>query len=269
MCEQAVAYINTTDTVMISPTSTSAELTVKSDHFYRLYPSSAKLAVAQAHYLYRVCHLKRMVVVYDSNNRAHTEVWSRIVSDEFSRMGGRVLQQIAFSSAVHPAYRHIAKQVTELRPDCVVILGNVIDNAMICQQLRAQKCFAVLSGSEWSATREMSILAGKAINGFVIVGSNDYNSKSVRFSRFVDAYNARYGRKPNLLALHAYDATKVALTAIEDSINQGKTVKDILDNRRVYDGTQREVRIDKFGDVENRARMSVVNTGEYSTVYEE
>lgn len=269
ICEAAIPWVNTVDVAMISPTASSEEFTGRKDHFYRTYVSSSHLARAQARYLVRHQACRTAATVYDDRNRAHSKVWADLFANWFEKEGGRLMGSVKFDSQDGPNYRQISQQIKAMNPDCVLVLANVLDTAMICQHLRAAGVKARIAGSEWSATKDLRRLGGKSIIGFLIASNHRFDSPEEGFATFRQRFLVRYGRPPTSLSAHGYNAALVAVQALRLSIAEHEDINKILQQPRTYEVIGQDLAIDGYGDALSSVYVGEISDTEIRTVYSE
>lgn len=267
ICEAAIPWVNTVDVAMISPTASSEEFTGRKDHFYRTYVSSSHLARAQARYLVRHQACRTAATVYDDRNRAHSKVWADLFANWFEKEGGRLMGSVKFDSQDGPNYRQISQQIKAMNPDCVLVLANVLDTAMICQHLRAAGVKARIAGSEWSATKDLRRLGGKSIIGFLIASNHRFGYDVPQNADFHERFKRRFGRYPSGLSAHGYNATSVAIRALVIAGRENKSVNEVLQAPRTYKGVSGDFALDEFGDAHSKVHIGRMEGAQIAAVY--
>jgi branched-chain amino acid transport system substrate-binding protein len=233
---------------MISPTTSTNELRGLDDHFFRVMPCSAQTSKELAGYLYDSMGLRSVAVVYDTQNRAHTESAFVSFREEFESRGGKIVSVETFLSGPDVSFSDIAGDITEEQADCLYILANAMDTAILCQQLCKQGKRMQVVGSDWSMTSDIVEFGGKSVEGLFAMHTVDRSSEEPSYQRFKEAFVERFGRDPDFASVHAYDSARVLLKALErntDPSRLRKTIREI----GAFEGLQTEISFDEFGDV--------------------
>lgn len=267
MVEAVMPWLNKTQVAMVSPTVSSELFSGRKDNFYRTFVSSAKLAKVQASYLVKNLGCRTAAAAYDDANRAHSKVWVDAFQRELEALGGRVLNTVVFNGQKGADYRAICRQVVAGRPDCVLVIANVLDTAMICQHLRAAGSKARITTSEWSATKDLWRLGGRCIDGLLIVSCHQYDSKVLSYVSFRERFSNRFGRQPTGLSAHGYNAMQVAIQAIKLAAEQNKTVNEVLRQPRTYPGVHGDIALDEYGEVDSKVYIGEIDGTQIRTVY--
>ncbi|MRR35699.1 amino acid ABC transporter substrate-binding protein, partial [bacterium] len=190
MAMATVPLVNESPVVMVSPTVSSNDLTGKDDNFLRVFPPSGSTARHLATHVRQGLGLRRVAVIYDLSNRAHTEGWYRAFRSHFEALGGEVTESATFNAAVPADFLSLTGKLLATRPQGVFILAGAVDTAMICQQIRKSNPGVVLLASEWSSTPELIVHGGSAVEGLTYYQNVDRSDASPAFTAFRRAYHA-------------------------------------------------------------------------------
>jgi branched-chain amino acid transport system substrate-binding protein len=93
----------------------------------------------------------------------------------------------------------------------------------------------------------------------------DRASTAPRYLAFKAAYRKRFGEEPGFVAVNAYDAVTVALTALERR-GGAETLKDAIVRIGTFDGLQGPVKLDRYGDAERPGHLAVLERGVFRDV---
>jgi len=257
--------INSSKTILLSPTVTSTALTGKDDNFLRVIDDTQYYATKSARYQFQKLGYHTVSAIYDQSNSTYTESWLKDFVQEFERLGGKVVQTRPFRSGVDSAFSELAREVLADRPDVVLVISNAMDAALIYQQVRKISPREPLVASEWAATERFIELAGSAAEGAVISQFINRNDSSPRYTAFVNAYRGRFGQEPGFAGLAGYDAAQVALDALTHR-NSGESLKEAIIRIANFQGAQQQIRIDRFGDAKRASFITEVRNGSYHTL---
>ena len=106
MSVSTVPLANKHHLVLISPTSTTTHLKDLDDYFLRVCATTDTYGAEMAGYFRNIKKLDRVTVLYDLGNKAYTESWINHFSDEFTRLGGEIVQKVTFTSGPETPASH-------------------------------------------------------------------------------------------------------------------------------------------------------------------
>ena len=263
MAMATVAQINQEKLVMISPTVTTGDLTGIDDYFFRVIPATREFVKTNVDYYYRTLGLRRIQLVYDLRNKSYTESWIREFMQIFIAAGGNPLNPISFSSSDETRFSDLARQALSGNPDGIIILGNSVDAAMLCQSLRQIDPGIVIGTSEWAATERLTVIGGKSVEGITVAQFFDRQSTQPDYLVFKAAYQNRFSREPGFAELFAFDAANVIFDALENKA-PNQSLKQAILAKKTFRGTQNPISIDANGDTEGKTFMLTIKNGNFS-----
>jgi branched-chain amino acid transport system substrate-binding protein len=249
--------------LMLSPTTSTNELNKLDDYILRVFPSSAQTSKLLADTVYSSMGLRTVSAVYDVRNRAHTESAFGPFREEFSDLGGSVHPPQTFLSGPDVSFIDLARQVVKEKADGLYILANAMDTAMLCQQLKKLDHTTQVISSDWSATKEILLLGGAAVEDLFFVHTIDHFSEEPRYTNFCEAFIKRFGREPGFASCHAYDCAQVIFRALREN-KAPDTLKDTLLSIGTFQGLQGQILFDPYGDVEREHYPFTIRNGNFS-----
>jgi branched-chain amino acid transport system substrate-binding protein len=108
-------------------------------------------------------------------------------------------------------------------PD-LVYFGGIYDQAApLFKQAREKGVKAKFLGPDGLDSSDLTKIAGKAVVGMHYTSAAGPASALPKAKAFVDEFKKKFGKNPEPYAAEAYDATAIALRAIEDAAKSGKT----------------------------------------------
>ena len=246
-------------TVLLSPTSSSPEITGAGEWVYRNYPSDTLEGTSLADFA-RDLGFRRVAILGVQNE--YGAGLSKVFAEHFSGDSHEVIGTLTYREGDADTFPILAARVSGLSPDGVYLAGYADDTAGILRALREAGFASVVLGTS-SVTAEVVRKAGPAAEGLVFPEvSFDAQSPRRATRNFVAAYRAKYREDPDSFAAHAYDALKVLVLAIErggspdpDSVRKG------LNSIDDYSGASGQVAFDENGDVVQYPRMFIVHHG--------
>lgn len=241
-------HINKHGIPTISPTVSTTELSGVDDYFFRIIPDISNAAVKTAEYAFTKKNYRRAVVIYDKGNRAFTEPWYQQFATQFSKLGGDDVANIAYASTNNFNFLALTQEIAFQKYDCLIIIANALDTAMISQQLRKQEITIPIIASEWAATDDITEFGGNAVEGIEILHSFDGNNQSTAYRSFAERFEKRFGYSVSFAAAYAYNAANILMAAVA-SENAPEKIKNAILSGSPYDGVQNKVKFNQYGDV--------------------
>ena len=108
-------------------------------------------------------------------------------------------------------------------PD-LVYFGGIYDQAApLFKQAREKGVKAKFLGPDGLDSYDLTKIAGKAVVGMHYTAAAGPASALPKAKTFVDEFKKKFGKNPEPYAAEAYDATAIALRAVEDVAKSGKT----------------------------------------------
>jgi branched-chain amino acid transport system substrate-binding protein len=247
-CLGGVEVANRAHVPLVSPTVSTNELSRKRDYFFRIYPASAQTASLLAQYVVDVRGFKRVAIVLDMGNRAHSESAALAFTARLHTLGGDVVQTEPFVSSRTMRFSAIADAIDKGKVDVLYVLANAMDTAMLAQQLKKQNKQIPMVASDWSMSNEVIQYGGRAVEGLTALHTLQFNSTTPKYRAFFDAFVKRFGREPTFAATHGYDAMRLLLRATSGSVTPEQVARK-LSKQEPFDTLQDRIVFDEFGDV--------------------
>jgi branched-chain amino acid transport system substrate-binding protein len=265
MAMAVVPLVNAANTIMISPTVTTPELTGIDDHFVRVIGATSDYAVLSARYQAERLGHRTTVAIYDVNNRSYTESWFNAFQKAYASHGGTILRVKTYQSSEEFAFFDMVADLLALKPALVLIVANAVDAALISQQVRKIDPTIAITMSEWASTERFIELAGTASENVYMAQFIDRNDTSQKFMDFRKAFVERFGQEPGFAGVAGYDAARVVLEAMARR-RPGQTLKSAIIETGRFQCLQQQITIDRFGDAERKTFVSVIRNGRYLTL---
>lgn len=263
---QAVSGLQVTNParlVMISPTVSTPALSGLDDFFFRVYPTFKDSAQAFAEYIYKTDGLKRLAIIYDSDNAAYANTYSSVFSKKFTSLGGVIPGETGFSSAKRPDFYTLLDKLRSDKADGLLIVASDIDTALIAQKVRIMGWQIPLFTSAWAQTETLINNGGKAVDGMKLEQSYALSSQTPSFTEFKSAYQSRFGNPPSFGAAFSYEAAMVLSEALKKTGGRPDRLKDALLETRDFKGLMDNFSLDRFGDVQRPFYLSAIESGKF------
>lgn len=252
-------------TVTVSPTVKTDQLSAQDDYFLRVtvpLSSNARLLAGQ---VVDNLDLHKVAVVYDVSNRAFTETWVNYFAAALQEQGGEVIVTEEFTSSPSVHFMPIAQRIMSSSAEAVLLLSNAIDTALLAQQLNKLGSRMPLFSSEWAFTTDLISFGGRAVDGMSSYHSFNANSQDPRYLAFKKGFLQRFGYAPAFASVLAYDAASFLFAGLEKNPAR-EGLKTSLLELESYQGLQSDFKVDRFGDVERKLFLTVVDDGQFRVV---
>jgi branched-chain amino acid transport system substrate-binding protein len=265
MAHAIVPIVNAAKMTTVSPTVTTTELSGLDDYFLRVLPDTSTYAPKSARFHFEKSGLHRAAIIYDSGNSSYTVSWLTGFRKTFERLGGSVVAVNAFKSGENVAFAPLVHDQLRHKPDLVVLVCSAVDAALLCQQIRKLDHRITISVSEWGSTERFIELGGTAVEGVYFAQFLDHGNTTPRYRSFLTSYRRRFGQDPGFSGLAGYDAATVVLDALA-ARKKGVSLKSVILSHGPYQGVQREIVLNRFGDTDSSTFITVVKNGRFVTL---
>ncbi|MDM8541162.1 ABC transporter substrate-binding protein [Desulfococcaceae bacterium HSG9] len=261
----ALPLINKNKIVMISPTTSTNKLTGIDDYFFRMLMPNRRQTDKFARYAFHKMGIKTLTFLYDLSNKTYTEGWYRNFKSEFEKMGGKIIQAISFTSGQNVDYLGITQSAIKTDPDAMLFVSGAIDTAMICQQLKKMAYNRPIFAAGWSRTDELIKHGGSAVEGISFFTYFDKRSKNKRYIEFRSKFKERFGKDPDLAAVHSFEAIQLLINALR-SAESFVYLKRHIQKQKTFKGLQGIIEMDRYGDAIRKIFLVRVENGKFVTI---
>lgn len=262
---EGLSVAKKTNTLMISPTASSHELSGKDDNFFRIVTSNKIRTEVFADRIFEKRNIENMAIIYDLDNINYSNSYREAFTNRYEKLGGKISKDIGFSTKSQPNFNTIANEVKNLGVKGVLIIANDFDTAMIAQSLINNNVEVKMFSSSWAQTMSLIYNGGKAVEGMEVEVVYPQNSEVEKFKKFQSKYEERFGKSPSFGAVLGYESVYVLKAGIEKSLESKQDLKiSLLEGQ--YKGLIDEFKFDKYGDVERPFYFSLIEDGKFVTV---
>jgi branched-chain amino acid transport system substrate-binding protein len=246
--------------VMISPTSTSIELSKQGDYVFRTVPSDRLTAAALARYMLNTLQKQTAVVYFNSNSS-----YSNSLKDEFSTAlateGGQVLTEFDLSTPNFDAAATL-KQATQQNAEVLVLLANTATLDEALQIVAANRGQLPLLGGDSIYNSKTLQVGGTAAQGMVVavpwVLLSNPQAPFVRNSRRL------WGGDVNWRTAMSYDAAQVLIAGLKQDPSRAGLDQALRSPGFSVNGATGTVRFLQSGDRNQPMQLVVVERGNRS-----
>ena len=263
MSKAAVPLINEKKIVMVSPTTTTNDLTGLDDYFFRTGIPDLIQYQQLIRYAFHEQKVRKLAIVYDLTNRAFSEGWYQYAKAEFERLGGIISAPVTFTSGKSIAYADIVEELLRSNPEGVLMITSAIDTAILCQELQKAGSNLPMSSSGWAGTAELIQYGGTVVEGIVFLRTFDEQSEHKKYLEFKQQFAERFNIEPNFASAGAYNSAQLLLNALAQTDDPGSLKKAMLAQPLLH-ALQGDISMDQYGDPHRDVFIFTVRNGEFT-----
>jgi branched-chain amino acid transport system substrate-binding protein len=251
--------------LLMGGTPLSPSLAGRDDQFFRTLSHDNLDARDIVTHLQRQYGVQRVNVIVELSNHSFTRPWLADFTAFLRHAGGGVDKVVEFSRDRDTDFVDLAQRALANRPTAVVVISNALDTALLATQLRQRSPQITLATPAWAAADALLEMGGRAVEGVLTAQAFDLNGQSSEFLDFKERYQARFNQGIDTAAVTTYNATNVLLTALRQRL-PGEQPKQALLRIRKFQGLQRLIVFDDFGDSSSRFYPMVVRDGRFRSL---
>lgn len=233
--------------VLMSPTSSTNELSGKDDNFFRVMEPNRMFARHLAETCIKL-NIKNVAAIYDLQNKTYTVEIFEAFRDEFIRRGGTISAEQQYDSAQSPVFGIMVGRLGLKKADGVMVLANSADAVNIGQQIRKiNRGVPIIYGACGIAQRDLVQQAGKSLNNVIFTLPVNNNCNLPGFISFREQFLKRFNYPPTFAAVLAYDATQAVAAALRKDPD-ARSIRETLKRIKSFPGLQGDIALDQYGD---------------------
>lgn len=227
--------------LMISPISSSPDVTKAGDYVFRNYYSDNDAGKALAQRMYNDLGYRKVAVLWSINDYA--EGYSRVFRDEFTRLGGQIVFQEKFTQGTSDLRAPLTK-LKSTDAEAIVFLEYTAGQITFYKQREELGIKLPVFGSDTSTDTEVQKAIGKAFDGTrYVLAAESYTPE------FAQRIKDNTGENIQLGSPQAYDAVYILKQAIETAGDDSTKVKDYLYKMPAFYGEAGKTEFDENGDL--------------------
>lgn len=251
-----------TGTLLISPTASADELTMKDDMLIMLNTSNKAPAFVLGTYAAAQLGLTKAGILCTTENASYAESYLRGFSEGFSASGEALMDIVYYSQKdADFSYGRSIHQLRVVNPDCILIIDSPLNTALFCQNLRKADYRAPVFVCGWAVTEELIKNVGESTEGAYF--SQQFNPELMTpdFVAFSDEYGRRFTAEPTFASVFSYEAVLMAAEALAEKGNMSP--KTYILTKKHFRGLQETISVDTFGDVSRKAHIGTIRDGAF------
>jgi len=274
----SIPILNAAGLVMISPANTYPGLTKpgkgeagEPDKYYptgkrnyaRVVPADDLQGAAAAKWAQSL-GVKSVYILHD------TETYGKGIADVFRAQGKSLgFEEKGYEGIDKKAqdYKALGSKIVAAAPDLVYFGGITQNNAgLLLKDLRAAGYTGKFMGPDGIYDQAFLEASGDASEGtYITFGGIPGPQMTGKGKEWYDAYKAKFNSEPEVYAVYGYEATNVALAAINKACKKDRgAILDAVFATKDFDGVTGKFSIDANGDTDSTVMSGVqVKGGKY------
>jgi len=236
----ALPIANENKILILSPSASSASLSIANDFFFRTYPTDSHQGVFATKLMYdRGLH---KIAIMHGTDTYGTSL-DATAKTEFAKLGGTITSDTSFEST-DTDFKATLRTILADKPDALYIISkDEAASAAIVVEARQLGLTVPVYGSD--ALKDTSFITdmGAVGNGMTVIAPTTGNQT------FLDEYKATYGAEPaNATGAQSYDAYMALMRAIKNGATTGDAIRKALPTTD-FQGVSGEIKFDSNGDL--------------------
>lgn len=252
------------DTLVISPTVSTDDLTSIDDNFIRVMPQASE----QGKYLAMAVDWqenKKITLVQDLKNDEYTKDVVKGFKEKAAELSINIIDVITFEKKED--FPKVVQQLNQNQSDGLVFVASGIDTGAIIQLYAKTNDVPNLYGTFWAKISEVNTYGGKAVNGMILFDAYANEKPTEQEAVFNSSYLDRFGSNPNMASRYSYESVQIFAKAVSGSkaINSNEIKQQIIENNPIQ-GITDNYRIDKYGDVIRKLSFYTIRDHQYELI---
>jgi len=246
------------NTILLSPASSSPEITDAGTFIFRNYPSDLVEGEKMASIAVKNLDSKK-IVVFSINNKYGQGIKGVFIK-KFRSLGGETLRVFNFTRGTTD-FKAMVEEAKSLEPDTVYLVGYELEVTQLLKEIKTQEFECVKLGT--SAFNEAALKQSGDAAEMLIFPRYEIDLQSERevVRNFIQKYKLKYSEEPGDYAAYGYDALMMLAKAMEHRGDDPDTMQVELLNLREFNGVTGIVDINRQGDVTIYPKIYVVEEG--------
>ena len=259
-------FISQNNVVLMSPTTSTPELTGKVDSFFRVVLENGVSGHELADYGRSSMDIETVVTISESDNRSYTFTMSSIFAKRFIQRGGEVLEMIEYSSSKLNGWDHIIDKLIQLKPQAIMLACPAQDAVSLIQRIHSASLYPKLLSGAWAFTDNILIWGGNNVEGMVFAIDYTADNPNPKFIKFRELYKNRFGSMPNFASAFAYEAVLALAEGLKKTNGSTNGLTDALAPSETIEGVIGPFRLNEFGDAERNVFIVTIQNGQFRTI---
>jgi branched-chain amino acid transport system substrate-binding protein len=228
---------------MLTPSSTSVEVTAVGDYVFRSCYADPFQGAAIARFAAQSLKARRAALLLD-REQAYSIQLAQSIHEAFVGQGGEMVAEEIYQAGAADFSPQIL-EVNLARPDVIFVPGYYLEAGLLARQARELGLTVPLVGGDgWDSPRLFEI-GGPALEGNYFSSHYSADDPDPLVQRFVEDYRRLFNVTPDAFAATAYDAARILLDAVARSASlERAAIRDALALTRDFPGVTGSVTFD-------------------------
>ncbi|RKH56439.1 ABC transporter substrate-binding protein, partial [Corallococcus aberystwythensis] len=245
---------------MITPTSTSPEVTKKGDYIFRVCFIDPFQGLVMAKFARENLKLSKVAVLTD-NKSAFSVGLAEVFNQKFKEFGGTISGNESYSKG-DTDFRAQLTSIKNMKPEAVFVPGYYTDVGIIARQAREVGLRVPLLGGDGWDSDKLYELGGSALEGSYFSNHYSPDNPDPVVQNFLKKYKAAYGAVPDSVAVLAYDAARLLVDAMKRAPDtSGPAIRDAIASTKDFPGVAGTINLDANRDAVKQAVVMKVEGG--------
>ncbi len=251
---------NSSKVVLMSPAASAPAITDAGEFVFRVWPSDAFEASVVSDYLEKKPY-RKIGVLYVNND--YGQAMLRIIGERLKTFGGAITDVEAFEQNTRDLRTQLSK-LAAAAPEVIFLVSYPKDSITFLRQYAELGLQMPIVSTSSFEDPQILKEQGKVAEGVVFSSPLPADETDAVVGEFRKAYEAKYGKKPGLVADYGYDALRVLTEAAKlVGATDGEALRSGLGKIKDFHGASGLINFDKNGDVIKPAGLKTVRNGEY------
>ncbi|MCR8982243.1 branched chain amino acid ABC transporter substrate-binding protein [Brevibacillus laterosporus] len=241
--------------VMVSPANTGITLTEEGKKtVHRICARNDVQGPAAARYAKNTLGVKNVFIINDKT--AYGTGLTDQVKAQFEKDGVGILGLEGITVG-EKDYSAVVNQVVSSKPDMVFFGGIYSEGGLLFKQARDKGYQGIFMGGDGIDSSELVTIAGSAAEGVIYTSAAGDVTQTAEGKKWAEAYEKATNKKPETYSVYGYDAMKVLLNGLKNSIKANgnkkpsrEQVLDAVHKTKDFQGQFTKVTFTEKGDNE-------------------
>ncbi len=244
---------------MLTPSSTSPEVTAVGDYIFRSCYADPFQGAAIARFAAQSLKARRGALLLD-REQAYSIQLAQSIHEAFVGQGGEMVAEEIYQAGA----ADFSPQLLELnlaRPDVIFVPGYYLEAGLLARQARELGITTPLVGGDgWDSPRLFEI-GGPALEGNYFSSHYAADDPDPLVQKFVEDYRRLFTTTPDAFAATAYDGARILLDAFSRSASlEHAAVRDALAQTRDFPGVTGSITFDSARNAVKQ--VSIIRIGQ-------
>jgi branched-chain amino acid transport system substrate-binding protein len=155
-------------------------------------------------------------------------------------------------------YDGLVEEIMRARPNALVLIAAEIQSAQIISAVRQKGFKGLIFGGPCMGRHNFIEQAGDMAEGAVFPLLYEHGKESKSFD---DKFTAHYGKQPDYLAAHTYDAVNILIAAIRKAGLNRVLIHDAVRSLSPWQGVTGQIRWDPLGSNTRSVSLGTIRSG--------